>query len=46
MLPLPLLWAIYHMDGHAKNYVAAALLVASSATAAAFAYWDVWLGVV
>lgn len=46
VLPLPLLWAIYHMDGHRKNYVAAALLVASSATAAVFAYWDVWLGVV
>ena len=32
IIPVPLLWAIYHMRGHLKNRLAIGLLAASSVT--------------
>lgn len=46
VLPVPLLWGIYNMDGHTKNYVAMVTLLAAIAAASACAYFEVWFGVV
>ena len=46
IIPVPLLWGIFHMRGHFKNRLAIGLLVAGSVAAVAVAAADAWLGAV